>query len=292
MKRASFLEHVGWTGSGIVFTASALGTFATGAAAMAAGTLSFVQISDSHIGFDKPANPDVAATLEHAVDAINALPTQPAFVIHTGDISHLSKPAQFDTAKQILGRLKAPLMTIPGEHDMIDRGASYTAAFSTASPAGHWYAWDQGGVHFVALLNVASEEMGKLGAEQLAWLKNDLASRSVDTPIVVFAHVPLFALYPQWGWSTDDGAQAIAMLARFNAVTVLNGHIHQVVEHREGNIRFMTADSTAYPQPKAGEAAAPGPLKVPPDHLLASLGYRSVQYTGAPGPRITDAPLG
>jgi 3',5'-cyclic-AMP phosphodiesterase len=280
MKRASFLEHVGWTGGGIAFAMTATGTFA---AAAPGSDFTFVQISDSHIGFSLPANPDVLGTLNETIDRINALPQQPAFVMHTGDVTHLSKVEQFDAAKSVLGRLKAPLFVIPGEHDAIgtEGAARFAAAFPNAAAPDGWWSFDRNGVHFVALVNVFNyETMGVLGTKQLDWLAKDLAPLKGDTPIVVFGHVPLYALYPAWGWTTEDGAKAIAMLKRFSAVTVLNGHIHQIITQRDGNISFATAAATAYPQPAPGPAAAPGPLTVPAPELLSHLGYRSVSFTG------------
>jgi 3',5'-cyclic-AMP phosphodiesterase len=280
VKRASFLEHVGWTGGGIAFAMTATGTFA---AAASGSDFTFVQISDSHIGFALPANPDVLGTLNATVDAINALPQQPAFVMHTGDVTHLSKPEQFDVAKSVLGRLKAPVFVIPGEHDAI--GAEGVKRFTTAFPNPQapdgWWSFDRNGVHFISLVNVLNfETMGVLGTKQLDWLAKDLAAQKADTPIVVFGHVPLYALYPAWGWTTEDGAKAIALLKRFSAVTVLNGHIHQIITQREGNISFATAAATAYPQPAPGTAPAPGPLTVPAPELLSHLGYRNVSFTG------------
>ena len=280
MKRVSFLEHVGWTGGGIAFAMTAAGTFASAAPG---SDFTFVQISDSHIGFSLPANPDVLGTLNATVDRINALPQQPAFVMHTGDVTHLSKAEQFDTAKSVLGRLKAPLFVIPGEHDAIgtEGAARFAAAFPNAAAPDGWLSFDRNGVHFVALVNVFNyETMGVLGSKQLDWLANDLAPLKADTPVVVFGHVPLYALYPPWGWTTEDGAKAIAMLKRFSAVTVLNGHIHQIITQREGNISFATAAATAYPQPAPGTAPAPGPLTVPAPELLGHLGYRNVSFTG------------
>jgi 3',5'-cyclic AMP phosphodiesterase CpdA len=289
VKRASFLEHVGWTGAGIGFALTAGGTFA----AADTGEFAFVQISDSHIGFALPANPDVAGTLNATVDRINALPQQPAFVMHTGDVTHLARADQFDQAKNILGRLRAPLFVIPGEHDAI--GAAGAARFAAAFPnpdAPHgWWSFDRNGVHFVALVNVFNDEtMGVLGSEQLDWLAKDLAAQKNDTPIVVFGHVPLYALYPAWGWTTEDGAKAIAMLRRFSAVTVLNGHIHQIITQRDGRIAFATAAATAYPQPAPGTAAAPGPLTVPAPELLGHLGYRTITLTGGAA-RVDDRSL-
>ncbi len=290
MKRASFLEHVGWTGGGLAFAMTASGTFA---AAATGGDFTFVQISDSHIGFALPANTDVLGTLNATVDKINALPQQPAFVMHTGDVTHLSKAEQFDLAKSVLGRLKAPLFAIPGEHDAIGaEGAKrFATAFPNADAPDGWWSFDRNGVHFVALVNVFNfETMGVLGTKQLDWLQKDLATQKADTPIVVFGHVPLYALYPAWGWTTEDGAKAIAMLKRFSAVTVLNGHIHQIITQRDGNISFATAAATAYPQPAPGTASAPGPLTVPAPELLGRLGYRNVSFTKMRA-QVTDRSL-
>ena len=290
MRRRGFLEHVAWTGAGIAFALGADGVIAPVHAEAAAPL--FVQISDSHVGFSQAANPDVTATLERAVARINALPAQPAFVVHTGDVTHLATAEQFAQAREILGALRAPLVTIPGEHDVIGDGrARFAQAFGRADAPDGWFSWDQGGVHCVALVNVfGGETMGRLGEAQLAWLEKDLASRPPSTPLVVFGHVPLFALYPAWGWTTDDGARAIALLRRFSSVTVLNGHVHQIVSHVEGSLRFYTAAATAYPQPAPGTAARPGPLAVPPDHLLHVLGYRTVELDAA-GTQVDDHDL-
>jgi 3',5'-cyclic AMP phosphodiesterase CpdA len=278
MKRDDFLKHVAWTGTGIAWSLSGSGLFNARRAVAAESTFSFVQISDSHIGFARPENPDVAATLQQTVDAINALPVQPAFVVHTGDVTHLAKPAQFDTAKQMLGTLKAPLIVLPGEHDVIGDPAAFFAAFGRSDAPKGWFSWDQGGVHFLSLINVFNFEIdGKLGTEQIDFIEKDLAAQKRSTPIVVFAHVPLYALFPPWGWTTEDGSRVLAALRRFDAVTVLNGHIHQIVQHTDGNVRFATAASTAYPQPAPGTAAKPGPLRVPTGKLLGVLGYRSVE---------------
>ncbi len=273
----AFLEHVGWTGAGIAWTLGASGLM-TAAASAAPRALTFVQISDSHIGFTRPENPDVAGTLAKTVASINAMPVQPAFVMHTGDLTHLSKPEQFAACKDILATLKAPLFTTPGEHDVIGGPANYAAAFGARDNPAGWHSFDRGGVHFLVLVNVFNFEIdGKLGQEQLDFVKNDLAAQKASTPIVVFGHVPLYALYPAWGWTTEDGATVLGYLQRFDAVTVLNGHIHQVIQHTEGSIHFATAAATAYPQPAPGTADKPGPLKGPPDQLLHVLGYRTVE---------------
>ncbi|MGD0051254.1 MAG: metallophosphoesterase [Vulcanimicrobiaceae bacterium] len=284
MKRDDFLKHVSWTGAGIAWSLSSTGLFTAEGAQAAEAGISFVQISDSHIGFARPENPDVTGSLQRTIDAINAMPVQPAFIVHTGDVTHLSKPAQFDTAKQMLGTLKAPLIVLPGEHDVIGAPDGFLTAFGRSDAPRGWFSFDQGGVHFLALVNVFNFEIdGKLGAEQLAFVEQDLAAQKRSTPIVVFAHVPLYALFPTWGWTTEDGSRVLAALRRFDAVTVLNGHIHQIIQHTEGNIRFATAASTAYPQPAPGTANAPGPLKVPDDRLLSVLGYRSVEVARGPG---------
>lgn len=284
MRRGSFLEHVAWTGAGIAYAVGS-GGLLTGRAVAAASNdvVEFVQISDSHIGFHQPANPDVAGTLKIAVDAINAMASPPAFVVHTGDITHLSTAQQFDDARSILSQLRAPLIALPGEHDVIGNDFQpYLANFKVPhSTAGGWASWDANGVHYVVLLNVFNfEKLGLLGSEQLAWLSKDLGGVARSTPVVVFTHVPLYALYPQWGWTTEDGTKALALLAGFDRVTVLNGHIHQIVTHQEGNIRFASADATAYPQPKPGTAAKPGPVTLPPDALLRAIGYRTVELDG------------
>jgi 3',5'-cyclic AMP phosphodiesterase CpdA len=240
----------------------------------------FVQISDTHIGFNKDANPDVNGTLTRSIDLVNAMPQQPALIIHTGDITHLSKPAEFDTAQQLLSRLRVTeLHTVPGEHDTSDATVTeYFNRFGQASNNKGYYSFDHAGVHFVALINVLQFKaggLGTLGAEQLAWVANDLKGRSASTPIVVFAHMPLWTVYEAWGWGTSDADQLMEQLRRFGSVTVLNGHIHQIVQRVEGNVTFHTARSTAYPQPAPGTAAGPGPMKVADDLLPGVLGGTS-----------------
>ncbi len=278
MKRKDFLSHVAWTGAGIAYALTPGGIVR--AAATAGDAPLFVQISDSHIGFHQAANPDVVGTLQATVNAINALPKQPEFVVHTGDVTHLAEAGQFDTAKQVLGQLRAPVVVLPGEHDALGGMRLFGDAFPPKSGTAGWFSWDAQGVHYVALVNVndfAAESMGVLGSEQLDWLARDLRTVPNSRPVVVFAHVPLYALYPQWGWTTSDGSKALSLLARFDRVTVLNGHIHQVIEHVEGNIRFASANATAYPQPAPGAAPKPGPLALPHDQLLHVIGYRTVE---------------
>ena len=241
----------------------------------------FLQISDTHIGFTKDANPDVTGTLNQAIALVNGMAEQPALVLHTGDITHLSKPAEFDLAQQLLGQLRVTeLHTVPGEHDTADSTVSeYFNRFGKASGNKGYYSFDHAGVHFIALINVLQFKaggLGTLGPEQLAWVADDLKGRSSSTPVVVFAHMPLWTIYEEWGWGTSDADQLLGLLRRFGSVTVLNGHIHQIVQKVEANITFHTARSTAYPQPAAGEGAGPGPLKVPADQLRGMLGITSL----------------
>jgi 3',5'-cyclic AMP phosphodiesterase CpdA len=270
-----------FTLAGGVLTGFDLAQAAQPAAGAAAGTPLFVQISDSHIGFAKEANPDVAGTLAQSIALVNALPARPAFVLHTGDITHLSKAAEFDHAAQLMSGLRvAELHTTPGEHDVTDGiGTEYFARFGAASRNRGYYSFDHAGVHFVGLTNVMQFKPGglaALGHDQLAWLKDDLAGRSSSQPIVLFAHMPMWSIYEPWGWGSSDSGQVLALVKRFGSVTVLNGHIHQIVSRVEGNVTFHTARSTAYPQPAAGVGPGPGPLAVPRDQLPRMLGFTTV----------------
>ena len=284
--RRGFLECMAWAGTGLLWTINggiAYSQVAHRATDVAQETLNFVQISDSHMGFNKEANKDVAATLQEAVAKINALLAPPLFVIHTGDISHLSKPSEFDTVDQILKSAKtSQIFYVPGEHDgLADNGKLYLERYGKGTNGLGWYSFDQKGVHFVGLVNVFDLKpggLGSLGEEQLRWLEKDLAAYSNSTPIVLFAHIPLWSVYPQWGWGTDDSAQALSYVKRFGSVTVLNGHIHQTMQKVEGSVYFHTAASTAFPQPAPGAAPGPGPLAVPPDRLRNLLGITEVNY--------------
>ena len=277
-----------WAGTGAlcVFQGGVLKTFSLSDTAhrRSAGDFAFVQISDSHMGFNKPANPDVAATLQAAVAKINALPVTPEFMLHTGDITHLSKPAEFDQVQQILQSAKPKeVFFVPGEHDVLeDDGRQYRERFGKNSQGQGWYSFDKNGVHFVAVVNVLNLKaggMGSLGTEQLKWLQADVKHLSKSTPVVVFAHMPLWNIYPEWGWGTDDSAEALSYLKGFGSVTVLNGHIHQTMQKVEGNVTFHTAASTAFPQPKPGAAPSAGPMKVPSEQLRSVLGVTDVNYT-------------
>jgi plastocyanin len=260
------------------------------------GGLRFVQISDTHLGFDKAANTDVTATLRAAVAKIKAAPAPPAFILHTGDLTHLSKPAEFDTLQQVLREIPVPVFYVPGEHDVLgDNGDSFRERFGAGTQGDGWHSFDQGGVHFIGLVNVTNLKAGGLGAlgdAQLEWLKRDVARLTSSTPIVVFAHIPLWSVYPEWGWGTDDSARALGSLKRFGSVSVLNGHIHQVMQKVEGHVTFHTAMSTAFPQPAPGAAPSPGPMTVEADRLRQLLGLSSLSFHDVRHPiAITDVPL-
>jgi 3',5'-cyclic AMP phosphodiesterase CpdA len=284
--RRGFLRCMSWAGSGVVWAmAGGIPRSELLGQNPGRGGFQFVQISDSHIGFNKPANADVNATLQIAIDKINALPKAPDFLIHTGDLTHTAKPTEFDTLHQLLQSSKAKqVFYVPGEHDnATDDGKEYLSRFGKGTKGTGWYSFDQHGVHFVGLVNSAVfEGMGKLGADQLLWLKNDLSGKSASTPIVVFAHLPLWTVYPEWGWGTADSEEALGYLKRFGSVTVLNGHIHQTMQKVEGTVTFHTAKSTAFPQPAPGGAPSPGPMKVPADKLRGALGITHVGLVQSP----------
>src|ERR1700733_9214810 len=295
LSRRNALKCMAYGGAGTLFALSG-GVLAPFDLAMAAGDTQgaaklgkplFVQISDTHIGFNKDANPDVNGTLSQTIDIVNGMSEQPALIIHTGDITHLSKPAEFDTAQQLFSRLRTTEMhTVPGEHDTSDATVTeYFNRFGKASGNKGYYSFDHAGVHFIGLINVLQFKpggLGTLGTEQLAWVAADLKGRSSSTPIVVFAHMPLWSIYEPWGWGTGDADQLMHQRRRFGSVSVLNGHIHQIVQKVEGNIAFHTARSTSYPQPVAGVGPGPGPLKVPTDQLAAMLGITSVSEVKHP----------
>ncbi|MGA3141120.1 MAG: metallophosphoesterase [Xanthobacteraceae bacterium] len=300
LNRRKVLECMTWVGTGVLWTISggvphSIGLIGEAAAAETRG-LTFAQISDSHVGFDKPANPNARGTLEEAIAKITALPDKPAFMIHTGDITHLSKEKEFDDADSIISQSRLDVHYVPGEHDFLDPEQKlYRDRYARAAKGAGWYSFDANGVHFIGLNNVVDLKaggLGNLGADQLEWLENDVQSRSSSTPIVVFAHIPLWTVYQDWGWGTDDGAQALSYLKRFGSVTVLNGHIHQVMQKVEGNVTFHTARSTAFPQPAPGAAASPGPMKVPEEQLRQMLGIADVTLKES-GQRlaIVDSPL-
>ena len=292
-----------WAGTGMVWTVtggllgSAIVPGRAGAEEVVRGTFNFVQISDSHIGFNKDANKDVAGTLNEAIARINALPDQPDFILHTGDLTHLCEAEEFDTLDQLLKGLKTKqIFYVPGEHDVIgDNGKKYLDRFGKGTKGRGWYSFDHKGVHFIGLVNVMDIKengLGILGTEQLEWLQDDLKGRSDSTPIVIFAHIPLLTVYPEWGWGTSESAQALSYLQRFGSVTILNGHIHQTMRKVEGKITFHTAMSTAFPQPEPGKAPKPGPMKVDAGKLRDYLGITEVNYTeGRSALAVVDATL-
>jgi 3',5'-cyclic AMP phosphodiesterase CpdA len=301
LSRRGALTCMVWAGTGVLWTLSggvpkSLGLLGDALAAVPSG-FSFLQISDSHIGFNKPANPDALGTLREAIGKVKAAPVRPAFMIHTGDITHLSKPDEFDNADQIISEAKLNVHYVPGEHDFIDEGLgkAYLDRYGKGTKGQGWYSFDDHGVHFIGLVNVVDLKaggLGRLGPDQLAWLADDLKDKSDSTPIVVFAHIPLWTVYAQWGWGTDDGLQALNLLKRFGSVTVLNGHIHQIVQKVEGNMTFHTARSTCFPQPAPGTAPSPGPMTVPAEQLRSVLGITSVDVrTGDKPLAITDTTL-
>ena len=302
--RRGFLKCMAWAGAGLVWAMKdgilQSQVFGADPSSLAGADFTFAQVSDSHIGFNKGVYSDVVGTFQLAVSRINALPKAPSLVLHTGDLTHLSKPKEFDTVAQIMRSAKAErTFYVPGEHDyFIDDGQQYRERFGKGTLGTGWHSFEYKGVHFIGLVNVANltngkSALGMLGAEQLEWLQKDLAPLGESTPIVVFAHVPLWTIYPEWGWGTEDSAQALNYLKRFGSVTILNGHIHQIVRKIEGNMTFHTARSTAFPQPEAGKAESPGPMKnVPAEKLRNMLGLTSVNYVERPGSlAVTDSTL-
>jgi len=303
--RRGFLKCMAWAGTGAfcviqggVLKSYSMSQMGDMKAEDIKGELSFAQISDSHMGFNKAANTDVAGTLKAAVDKINALSMAPQFLLHTGDISHLSKPEEFDAVDQILkGATAKDVFYVPGEHDVLnDDGKQYLERYGKGSKGAGWYSFEKKGVHFVGLVNVMNLKaggLGSLGAEQLEWLEDDVKHLKSSTPIVVFAHIPLWSVYPEWGWGTEDSAQALGYLKKFGSVTVLNGHIHQTMQKVEGKVTFHTAASTAFPQPAPGSAPSPGPMKVPAEQLKSVLGITDVNYLkGQHALAIVDSKLG
>jgi 3',5'-cyclic AMP phosphodiesterase CpdA len=282
--RRGFLKCMAWAGTGVVWSfvggVPVSRAFGSAMHRQKQEDFTFAQISDSHIGFNKPANADVTGTLQAAVNKITSIPSSPDFLIHTGDLTHSSKPGEFDTMEQVLRGAKRQIFYVPGEHDTsVDDGKLYLDRYGKGTSGNGWYSFDHKGVHFIGLVNVVQlEGMGRLGQAQLDWLKNDLSPRKNSTPIVLFAHIPLWAVYPNWGWSTSDSEQAFTLLRRFGSVTVLNGHIHQVMQKVEGNATFHTAMSTAFPQPAPGAAPSPGPMKVPAEKLRSVLGITEVHF--------------
>ncbi|MCV7091230.1 metallophosphoesterase family protein [Mycobacterium interjectum] len=288
MTRRQLIRHSAWFGAAVGFAVvggeviSHVAGTASASHAGARPTLRFAQVSDSHIGFSGPPNPDVTGTFGHAIDEMNNLGYTPDFVIHTGDLTHLSSPEQFDQVKQMMTKLRTPhIFTVPGEHDSVDdAGQKYRSVFGAGTRGDGWYSFDVAGVHVIALVNTLNlKKLGHLGTDQLAFVERDVAGLSNDTPIIVFSHIPLFAMYPDWGWGTDDAAQALSYLSRFSSVTCLNGHVHQLFSKTEGNVTFYSGTTTAYPLPHPGDGPAPKPVTLPAGKLRDVLGIREVNYT-------------
>ncbi|MCW2319268.1 3',5'-cyclic AMP phosphodiesterase CpdA [Rhodoblastus acidophilus] len=297
--RRKVLDCMAWGGLGVVWTVAGgvPGSRMLDSAQAANAGFTFAQISDTHVGFDKPANPDPLATLNQALDQIAALPRKPDFILHTGDITHTAKPEQFELALKTIARLGIQVFYAPGEHDIVDPATAraYMDRFGKGARDRAYYAFDHKGVHFISINNVVdlkAKGLGYLGADQIAWIAEDLKGKSAETPLVLFCHMPLWMIAPEWGWGTEDSQQLMALLARFGSVTVMNGHIHQIMQKVEGRATFHTARSTAFPQPVPGAAPAPGPLKVPAGQLRGLLGIADVAYAPGGAPlAITDQPL-
>jgi len=288
MSRRQLIRHTAWFGAavGLAVAGGEVISHVAGEAAAehlhARPTLRFAQISDSHLGFTGAPNPDVSATFSQAIEKVTNLGYTPDFVIHTGDLTHLSSPEQFDQVKQMMTALNTPhVFTVPGEHDSVDdAGQKYRKAFGAGSVGDGWYSFDVAGVHLIALVNTLNlRKLGHLGVDQLEFVEKDVARLPSDTPIIVFSHIPLFAMYPDWGWGTDDAAQALSYLRRFSSVTCLNGHVHQLFSKTEGNVTFYSGTTTAYPLPHPGDGPVPKPVTLPAGRLRDVLGIREVSYT-------------
>jgi 3',5'-cyclic-AMP phosphodiesterase len=297
VSRRQAMKHLLWGGAGVVWTfaGGVPRPWRAGGGTAEAGEMrgfSFGQISDTHVGFKAGAHPSAQDTMTEAVNRMAAL--KPSFVIHTGDVSHLSAAEQFAVAAEIMQGVRREVYYVPGEHDTIgDGGKLFFERFGRGRGTGGWYSFDAQGVHFIGLVNVVKltpTGLGWFGPEQLRWLDRDLKQRSASTPIVVFTHMPMWSIYPQWGWGTEDSAPALAALKRFGSVTILNGHIHQVIQKVEGNLTYHTAYSTAFPQPAPGVGPGPGPLKVSGDRLKALLGIRKLDVV-ADRVSLTDQTL-
>jgi 3',5'-cyclic AMP phosphodiesterase CpdA len=300
MTRRKLMRHTAWFGAAVVLTVTGGEVIShvagEGTAAAADSTaLRFVQVSDSHLGFKGPANLDVAATFGAAINQVNSLGFEPDFVMHSGDVTHLSLAAEFGQAKEMMSDIRTPrVFTVPGEHDTInDGGALYRKFFGAGTLGDGWFSFDAGGVHFITLVNATSvDALGRLGASQLDFVRRDVAGLSSETPIVLFSHIPLYAMYPKWGWGTSDAVTLLAMLRRFGSVTALNGHVHQVFTKTEGNVTFYSAAPTCYPLPQPGQAPAPLPVTLPAGELAPALGIRTVSFqAGDTGLAVTDQRL-
>jgi 3',5'-cyclic AMP phosphodiesterase CpdA len=295
MDRRDFLGLAA-VGGGAVFASALAGCASRAEAAMAGGEnqdFYFVQLSDTHWGYQGPANPDAAVTLRKAVAAVNALAVPPEFIVFTGDLTHTTDdPAErrrrLAEFKSIVAGLKVKSVRfMPGEHDAsLDRGAAFREFFGETH-----YTFDHKGVHFIAIDNV-SDPGAKIGDEQLAWLAADLAARDRKAPLVVLTHRPLFDLAPKWDWATRDGAKAIDLLMPFENVTVFYGHIHQEHHQMTGHIAHHSAKSLIFPLPAPGSQPNRTPLPWDPAAPYKGLGFREVEAEDA-GRRyaVTEFPV-
>jgi 3',5'-cyclic AMP phosphodiesterase CpdA len=253
----------------------------------------FVQLSDSHWGFEGPPNPDAKGTLPKAVAAVNGLAQLPDFVIFTGDLTHTTddpkeRRKRMSEVRDIAAGLKVKTVRfIPGEHDAsLDNGKAFKEFFGPTN-----YTFEHKGVHFIVLDNV-SDPGAQLGDAQLAWLADDLKKQAKDARIVVFAHRPLFDLYPQWDWATRDGAKAVDLLMPYDNVTVFYGHIHQEHHQMTGHIAHHSAKSLIFALPAAGSQPKRTPLPWDPAQPYRGLGFREVEAEpGKPDYVITEMPV-
>jgi 3',5'-cyclic-AMP phosphodiesterase len=295
--RRGFLKCMAWAGTGMVWAVSGgmMGCSRVeqqtkkdmpAEKAVTPASFTFVQVSDSHLGFSREPNRNVAETYQEAIAKINALPQAPAFVLHTGDLTHLAKPEEFDAVDQLHRTIRAgEVICVPGEHDVTENDCrAYMDRYGRGAARGGngWRSFDHQGVHFVGLnncMNLHAGSLGLLGQDQLDWLRQDLAGKTDSTPIVVFAHIPLWTVHQPWGWGTQDSERALELLRRFGSVTVLNGHIHQIMQKVEGNVTFHAARSTAFPQGVPGVAPTAGPMRdVPAGRLRSLIGVTKVSY--------------
>lgn len=290
LDRRSFLKVSGTAlGIGVLYTAAPIAASGeVGEMMRALGTkngevvtpFSFVQLSDAHVGFNGPPDPLGTKAFERAVEMINALPQQPDLVLFTGDLTHDTedKDVHAQRMKQFLEiskRLKVgKIMHVPGEHDAgLDGGAMYREFLRDT-----YYSFDHRGIHFIALDNV-SRAKPEIGAEQLEWMKKDLARFPKTAPIVVFTHRPLFDLKPEWEWFTSDGDQVMNILAPYENVTVLYGHIHRDHEHTEGTSRHYAARSLIFAFPDPQQSPQKKPIPFDKDHPFKNLGLRVINET-------------
>jgi len=277
--RREFLKLAGFGGAVFASGLGLAGCAAGGAASKAdAEEFYFVQLSDTHWGFEGPPNPDAKGTLKKAVGAVNALSEPPDFIVFTGDLTHTTDDPKVRRQRMAEFReIVAPLKVknvhfMPGEHDAaLDRGEAYQEFFGKMN-----YTFDHKGVHFIALDNV-SDPGASIGDAQLQWLAADLRKLPREARIVVLTHRPLFDLYPQWDWATRDGAQAVALLMPFPNVTVFYGHIHQENHYLTGHIAHHAAKSLIFPLPAPGSQPKRAPLAWDPAQPYRGLGFRDVE---------------